>query len=170
MPLINFIKIGEPMPPGVPNITAPRRGNGGFDSVGIVRRDSDECVFVPYQPNGINRCELHTNYNVISSGFTGCLMALWQEQDGRYYVGHVGTGADGDCSSFWNNRKENGSITWYNEFKPSDYIRPMPSGYAFSTCYALYSFDDTYRQFTAWVIVTAKRSNEPPIVVQRIML
>jgi len=32
MPLIDFIKIGEPMPQEVPNITAPYRGNGRYDS------------------------------------------------------------------------------------------------------------------------------------------
>lgn len=171
MPLIDFIKIGEPMPPEVPNNTAPYRGNGRYDSAGIVRKDSDGFVFVPYQPNGINRCDLNTvNSDVISSGFTGCLMTLWQEWDGTFYVGHVGTGPDGNCLPFWNDRKRDGSITWYNEFRPSDYIRPMPSGYAFSTCYALYSFGSTYQQFTAWVIVTAKQFNETPIVVQKIKL
>jgi hypothetical protein len=171
MSLIDLIKVGEPMPQVVPNTTAPNLGNGSFDSAGIVRKDNDGFVFVPYQPNGINRCELETaNFDVISSGFTGCLMTLWQEQDGKYYAGHVGTGSDGNCIAFWNDWKMNNDITLYSEFKPSDYIRPMPFEYAFSTCYALYSFGNTCEQFTAWVIVTAKRHNDPAIVVQRMML
>ena len=60
----------------VPDFTAGKDGKGMFTGTQIKRLN--EAMYIPYQINAINYCEIDdVETNAISSPFSGCLMVAW---------------------------------------------------------------------------------------------
>lgn len=96
--IIDFIKVGQPMPSYIPLVPAYGSDYKQVISKQIQVFDSPCFSFVPFYPDNINYCSVDSaDRDVISCPFTGCLMAIWKKKvNGRYEirVGHVATDTD----------------------------------------------------------------------------
>lgn len=84
--------------------------------------------YIPFVPNGINCVDVPNigPFEVLSSLFSGCIMAIIEDRRGIMKVCHVSTGAGQDCKHDWEILKSNARR--FIEFKPSDYVIAHPEG------------------------------------------
>ncbi|MBP5366395.1 MAG: hypothetical protein J6Y82_10845 [Bacteroidales bacterium] len=166
MSIISLIQVGQPMPSFVPNSQVGTIGNGGFSSTNIVY--DPRFIYIPFQPNAVNRARVDINCDIISYNFSGCLMTIWREQDGTVYSGHVSTGAGQDCTAFWNAQKR--LYPFVYEFKPSDYLQSWPAGVTYVGCYGMFTFGNFPGGFAAHSIFIGNTREKGSFVVQVVMI
>ena len=112
-------------------------GAGGLVTIGVgnEKLGQTEYKYLPFVPNGINTTPMQ-GLDVVSSNFTGCIMATY-EKDGVRYVCHVSTGDNQDCKAEWTRLKA--GYRNVLEFRPSDFIET--NGQPFVACYGLITND-----------------------------
>ena len=166
MMLIDMIKEGSQMV-NVPSYQAHSSLPSVFVSEQIASFNTPFYTFVPYCPDYINYCDLdNPERNVISSQFRGCLMVIWQEDYGYpIRIGHVDTTPGMSRKAEWDYAKTQFRFAY--EFKPSDYIQPLPKGVSLRDCYGLYAIDQANRNIVAFSITTGDLGTVQNYVVRK---
>lgn len=134
----------------VPDFTAGKDGKGMFTGTQIKRLN--EAMYIPYQINAINYCEIDdVETNAISSPFSGCLMVAWQ-MGKKIYVGHVAReDPDKPSESYITWEKTKGEFVRYVEFDP---WRLLVNPVNTKTCFGLIAFSNAMNTVTAYSINT----------------
>lgn len=134
--ILRSLKKWKPLPSVIPNHEGGKNGDGTLCQIGISQTLYLGAKYVPFVPNGINWVA-QGNSDVISSRFTGCIMAAFTHE-GIRKVCHISTGAGQDCKEEWEKIKS--SSFRISEFKPSNYI--STGGHAFVNCLGLITLNN----------------------------
>ena len=120
-----------------PRNEASAQGEGGLCSIDVetLSLGIHRYKYLPFAKNGIN-CVATEGLDVVSYNFTGCIMAVFDDQ-GTRKVCHVSTGEGQDCKEEWQRIKGRSFNVF--EFRPSDFIDAK--GRAFAGCYGLITSD-----------------------------
>ena len=153
--LIDFIKVGKPLPVDVPDDEFVGTDIHSCQSLGVGHSVSLCYTFVPYYSNNFNYGEVTRNCrDAISSRFTGCLMVAWEE-NWKIFAGHVQTVKDRkphDCRDLWEAKEV--AATRSFSFVPSN-VQPTPAdGQHVPNCYGFIIFDETFSILAAFSVVT----------------
>ncbi|OQP73879.1 hypothetical protein IA54_012755 [Xanthomonas phaseoli pv. syngonii LMG 9055] len=119
----------------------PTAEGGQIGSGGLIELANPTVVefaanYLPFIPNAISAVS-SGGLDVISYNFSGCLMAVYNAQDGRRMVCHVSTGDGQDCRDAWNQIRS--ISTHVFQFRPSEHIETK--GSALRGCYGLITSD-----------------------------
>ncbi|MEA9787119.1 MULTISPECIES: hypothetical protein [Xanthomonas] len=133
--LEKIIKVGDDAS-WLPREEGGQTGSGGLIELTTPREVEFAAKYLPFIPNAISAVS-SGGLDVISYNFSGCLMAVYNAQDGRRMVCHVSTGDGQDCRNAWSQIRS--TSTHVFQFRPSEHIETK--GSALAGCYGLITND-----------------------------